>query len=308
MKMQIQRGDTNFTLEFEDSEIGAVASSVGKIMTEAFGGTSMTIPFMDEVMADIVEEKRLEKTLEKGTPNPPMEELANSEQKRLEAQRIQDEKAQAEARERKEREAALKAKKDAAFKECCDADDAAKKLEAKLAAEEDEDVRAIISKKATTAREIANDKLRDFEAEFGTIDNEPAPAAKTEETTVVKTAEETTEEPAQPQEETKVVTEQKETTIGSNLGEATPDILKKGREIIETQRKSKMTTAEMAKELMNLFPGSKAMQLMSAINTFPEKKSFWDCIYKNKKLLEKSIRMSEKDIKEFDSLQKKADF
>lgn len=319
MKIQISKGSTNFTLEFESNELNDVAKNIGSIMMSTFAqeGVQKTIEF-ETLNANISEEEAYEKALNPKRPSRELKELTRAEELRLAAQAKADEeemnreraRLQAaadkvaletaieieEARKLQEeterKEAEAKAKMEEVKAKLAELKENYDKASASLSAmivrmdnETDEDVKALLSNKVAVLQENVNSINNEITATMQELPYQAftpiAPAETIPAKTSTSPVENTTSTPAE------------------NPASEEDDVRKKGLAIIDLQKTGKTTTKVMVKSLMELFSGSKVDNLIQVMKTFPEKKPFWGIIGLNKQVLEATTGFTKAELKEF---------
>ncbi len=315
MKLQISRGSTNFTLEFEDHELQNVAKNIGTIMTNSLGATQLEI-FEEPINSRVFETEeafRESKELESvgKTDNEINKIVVEAEQKRLKDQAERDRLEQEEAKraeaellkkEKEEEAERIKQKREEERTICLNAIALAEKIQLKANNEDDLEVKEIFTAKAFSAKNEAERLSNLFSQNWGELIVKQEASESKEESQDAEVTKpepvcenETKTEQAPAVEETKNESDKaEEPKVKENA-----DTYKKGAELIINADKGKLKTDALIRKLMELFPGTKAEKLMSAMRTFPQKEALWTLIQAQKGMMKNLLGMSQQDIKEF---------
>ena len=307
MKLTVSKGNTNFTLEFEEKDLAQVSKNIGEIMLNALTeGSQKEIEF-EEVPGTIKEvQESLQKLKEE--EDPAHTEMVKAETLRL---KREAEKQAAEQEAKRKEEAENKAKLEAERKEKYEKEIAearelksnAETLQSRADAETDNDIKSLLQNKADSAKVNADEMMALIAEEY--------PEFREEETKIEK------KEPTKVEPQTKTETK-KEDTQKVEIPPVTPkmpnkeqekaptseamSVIEKGSEIIERQVAGKITAQQMTRELMNLSKGSKAERLYWAAKTFTQKEQFWKLMVNSKGIIKSLGGLSNKDIQEFKDL------
>lgn len=311
MKLTVSKGNTNFTLEFEEKDLAQVSKNIGEIMLNALTeGSQKEIEF-EEVPGTIKEvQESLQKLKEE--EDPAHTEMVKAETLRL---KREAEKQAAEQEAKRKEEAENKAKLEAERKEKYEKEIAearelrsnAETLQSRADAETDNDIKSLLQNKADSAKVNADEMMALIAEEYPEFREEETKIEKKEPTKV------------EPQTKTETKTEtKKENTQKVEIPPVTPrmpnkeqekaptpeamSVIEKGSEIIERQVAGKITAQQMTRELMNLSKGSKAERLYWAAKTFTQKEQFWKLMVNSKGIIKSLGGLSNKDIQEFKDL------